>query len=128
MSIKNDVWEKVLEEYCHCYQDSYGNRPCDNGEICDRCMSSDIQDIYENALNGNNRGINFDPCNFNGMLQLMDLYGDSETPFTGENDKGEYVTISVFPDRIVTVTYQENDTERENTYHRDGTSEEIFRH
>lgn len=60
MSIKNDVWEKALKEYLHCYEDSNGNRPCDNGVVCDRCMSSDMQDIYENLLKEARKGENYD--------------------------------------------------------------------
>lgn len=31
-------WEAYLREVCHCYPDAFGNRPCDNGFPCDRCM------------------------------------------------------------------------------------------
>lgn len=30
-------WERMLEEVYHCYADENGNRPCDNGALCDRC-------------------------------------------------------------------------------------------
>ena len=32
-------WEHFLVEYCHCYADDNGNRPCDNGAVCCYCDS-----------------------------------------------------------------------------------------
>lgn len=46
----NEIWDKVLREYCHCYSDAVGNRPCDNGALCDRCMGKDVQEIYESLM------------------------------------------------------------------------------
>lgn len=31
------LWVNFLENYCHCYADDEGNRPCDNGVLCDWC-------------------------------------------------------------------------------------------
>ena len=70
--------------------------------------------------------IKFDPSNSAGMLKLMDEYGDSENAFDGENEKGERVLISILPDQIVVTTFQTNNWNRINTYHRDGTTEETF--
>lgn len=44
------LWDKVLKEYCHCYPDAVGNRPCDNGCLCDRCMSEEVKEIYHSLL------------------------------------------------------------------------------
>lgn len=32
------AYDKWLAQVCHCYPDEVGNRPCDNGCMCDRCM------------------------------------------------------------------------------------------
>lgn len=44
------AWKETLEEYCHCYADAVGNRPCDNGAVCDRCMTQDVQEVYKAKL------------------------------------------------------------------------------
>lgn len=66
------------------------------------------------------------PNDLESMIEIMDTYYDTETMFTGENELGEYVTISVFKDRIVVVTYQDNGYISEKTHWRDGTTEEVF--
>ena len=33
------TWEKFLERF-GCYKDAIGNRPCDNGAMCDQCSQS----------------------------------------------------------------------------------------
>jgi hypothetical protein len=33
------AWNKFLDEECGCYTDEFGNRPCDYGAVCDRCMT-----------------------------------------------------------------------------------------
>lgn len=45
-----NLWDEVLREYCHCYKDDKGNRPCDNGCVCDRCCAADVQQIYKSKL------------------------------------------------------------------------------
>ena len=52
MAIKtaSNLWDEVLREYCHCYPDAEGNRPCDNGCLCDRCSADDVQAIYNAKL------------------------------------------------------------------------------
>lgn len=35
-------YEEFLARYCHCYPDEAGNMPCDNGVICDKCMTSEM--------------------------------------------------------------------------------------
>lgn len=36
------LYSHYLSEICHCYADENGNRPCDNGAICDRCDQQEI--------------------------------------------------------------------------------------
>ena len=45
-----NAWDAVLREFCGCYPDAEGNRPCDNGALCDRCMTEEIQKIYKKRL------------------------------------------------------------------------------
>ena len=33
------AWNKFLDEECDCYADEFGNRPCDYGAVCDRCIT-----------------------------------------------------------------------------------------
>ena len=70
--------------------------------------------------------IKFDPTDLNGMISLMDDYGDSTTMYPGTNEDGEDIHISIYHDRIVVSTMQENGWNRINTYWRDGTREETF--
>lgn len=41
-----NAYNKFLATYCDCYADSEGNRPCDNGALCDRCMTKEAQEIW----------------------------------------------------------------------------------
>ena len=61
------------------------------------------------------------------LCKLMDNYGDSNFPFIGKNENEEDISISIFHDKIVLVTYQNNKLIRKNIYHRDGTVEETFK-
>lgn len=74
-----------------------------------------------------NPKINFDSSDLEGMCKIMDEYGGSEFPFLGVNQDGEDISISVFKDKIVTVTYQSNGWVRKNIYYQDGVSEELFK-
>ena len=45
-----------LRQSIGCYEDEFGNRPCDNGAVCDRCMTAqaeayhtDIADLTEQS-------------------------------------------------------------------------------
>ena len=44
------IWDKVLRDFCGCYPDVVGNRPCDNGALCDRCMTKEVRGIYRDLL------------------------------------------------------------------------------
>ena len=56
----------------------------------------------------------------------MDEHGDSRTMYLGKSEHGEDVYISIFRDKIVTVTSQSNGWQRKNIYYRDGSREEMF--
>lgn len=68
----------------------------------------------------------FDPTDFDAMRTLMEKYGHNDTIFFGVNTKFEETTISIYPEKIIYVTYQHNGWVRRNTYWRDGTREETF--
>ena len=40
------TWEDFLNEYCGCSYDEVGNRPCDNGACCDRCMADEAKAAF----------------------------------------------------------------------------------
>ena len=70
--------------------------------------------------------IHFDPTDQEAMNKLMDEHGDSKTMYPGTNEHGESVYISIFSDKIVTMTSQTNGWNRKNIYYRDGSWEETF--
>lgn len=70
-----------------------------------------------------------DPNDYNGLLEIMKNYGDSEFPFSGKNEKGEETETHVCSDSITVITYQKNGWIRRNVYtNSDGDiiSEELF--
>lgn len=52
--------------------------------------------------------IHFDPTDLHGMRVIMDEHGNSNTMYPGTNKNGETVYISVYPERIVIRTEQDN--------------------
>ena len=48
--LKQLAWEETLEKTCKCYPDAVGNRPCDNGCICDKCSAEWVQDVYKSKI------------------------------------------------------------------------------
>ena len=70
--------------------------------------------------------IELKPSDFNEMVKLMDKYGKADDTYWGRNENDELTWISIYENRIVTLTYQQNGWARENIYHDDGTSEELF--
>ena len=60
------------------------------------------------------------------LNELMEKYGDSESPFFGKNQNDEHVIISICKDFICVETWQHNGWVRKNFYHSDGTVEELF--
>lgn len=43
-------WDYLRNQFLaiqyHCYEDENGNRPCDNGAICDACTTQEAQDSW----------------------------------------------------------------------------------
>lgn len=70
--------------------------------------------------------IKIDFSDLNSIREAIDKYHTTETMLIGENDDGETVTISIFGDKVVLVTYQKNRWIRRNIYYYDGSSEELF--
>jgi len=71
----------------------------------ENCMIGQIQ------FNGNNPEL---------LKNLMASYGNCNYPFFGKNANGESVSISIFPDKIVYVTFQGNGWIRKNYYDENG--------
>lgn len=71
--------------------------------------------------------IEFNPCDLGSMLKLMDKYGDSADMMLGEDESGDFITVSICRDLIIVETYQERDWIKRSTYHRDGTVKHTFR-
>ena len=40
-----EAWDEFLNVEFGCYEDENGNRPCDNGALCDRCSD---EKLYKN--------------------------------------------------------------------------------
>lgn len=55
--------------------------------------------------------------------QIMAEYGDSDAAFLGENADGETVEMSVYKDKIIVKTYQNNGWVRVDHYDSDGCYE-----
>ena len=70
---------------------------------------------------------NFNPENHKTIVSIIDNYGKSGLLVAGKNAEGENVVLSVSSDIITTETAQSNGWIRVNTYHRDGTREEIYK-
>lgn len=64
--------------------------------------------------------IKFDSTNPEQLKKLMKEHGNSATMLLGTNSEGENVSISIFPDRIVLVTYQSNGWIRKNYFDENG--------
>ena len=43
-------YDRFLREYVGCYTDENGNRPCDYGRPCEKCMTDDMQYIWLRIL------------------------------------------------------------------------------
>ena len=43
------------------------------------------------------------------LKMLMNRYSNTEFPFSGKNENGEYIQISIFEDRIILVTFKKTD-------------------
>lgn len=71
--------------------------------------------------------LDFNLENHKTIVSIMDDYGKSGLLVTGKNAEGENVALSVSSDIITTETAQSNGWIRVNTYHRDGTREEMYK-
>lgn len=49
-TIKREIWADTLLECLGCYEDAFGNRPCDYGCPCDKCSADWVQRIYHRKL------------------------------------------------------------------------------
>ena len=67
-----------------------------------------------------------DPYDYKGMIKLMDRADEFDVPWSGKNENGEHVQISVNKDNITVETFQNNGWIRENIYWRDVTTEELY--
>ncbi len=76
--------------------------------------------------NREQRTFTFDPTDRAAMRKLMDENGNGEQLLFGANELGEDTQISVFSDRIIYTTFQQNGWTRRNVYWHDGTSEELY--
>ena len=45
------TWDRFLNESGICGSGYGGNRPCDNGAICDKCQAKWVQEEYEKVKN-----------------------------------------------------------------------------
>lgn len=45
-----NTWEEFLNTECGCYTDENGNRPCDNGVQCDRCLDEKFYENFRKSL------------------------------------------------------------------------------
>ena len=53
---RSHLWIELLDTFCS--KDAFGNRPCDNGCLCDRCMYDwEINHKYATALK--NEGLDY---------------------------------------------------------------------
>lgn len=41
------TYNEFLDRYCGCHGDAEGNRPCDNGACCDRCMTDEMIKLWK---------------------------------------------------------------------------------
>lgn len=58
-----------------------------------------------------------------GRKKLMELYGNSDTMFSGVNQDGESVLLSIWPTSMVLTTFQSNGWTRIDTFGADGHKE-----
>lgn len=67
-----------------------------------------------------------DPYDYDGMLELMKRHKEFDVPWSGKNEDGEHIQVSVNEDNITVETFQRNGWIRENIYWDDYTTEELF--
>lgn len=41
------TYNEFLSRFCGCHEDEVGNRPCDNGYMCDKCMTDEMIELWK---------------------------------------------------------------------------------
>lgn len=41
------TYNEFLSRFCGCPEDEVGNRPCDNGCMCDKCMTPELEKLWK---------------------------------------------------------------------------------
>lgn len=67
-----------------------------------------------------------DPYDYDGMIKLMERHEEFKVPWSGKNDDGEHIQISINEDNITVETFQNNGWIRENIYWKNIVSEELY--
>lgn len=67
-----------------------------------------------------------DPNDWESMIALMNRHCEFDSAISAVNTNGEFVSISIYKDKIVSETLQHNNWVRKNVYYRDGTTEELY--
>lgn len=80
----------------------------------------------EREMKEKNEKFVFDPYDQKALCDAMNKYGGDNTMYVGTNAYSERVTVSIYPDKIICVTYQHNGWVRKNTFYNDGSREETF--
>ena len=45
-----EAWDEFLSVEFGCYADKNGNRPCDNGALCDRCSDEKFYKFFREKI------------------------------------------------------------------------------
>ena len=45
-----EAWDEFLNVEFGCYTDENGNRPCDNGTLCDRCSDEKFYKFFREKI------------------------------------------------------------------------------
>ena len=45
-----NTWDEFRNVECRCYADENGNRPCDNGALCDRCSDEKFYKFFREKI------------------------------------------------------------------------------
>lgn len=77
----------------------------------------------------NGTQISFDPHDWDGITELCKRHAEFDVPWSGHNEAGDEVLISVNEDNITVETFQSNGWIRENIYRPEYyITEELFHH
>lgn len=41
------TYNEFLSRFCGCHENKVGNRPCDNGCMCDKCMTPELEKLWK---------------------------------------------------------------------------------